>query len=599
MDKVFTIIPKSAPQLVVPGCGFEQWHDRNDVPMPTAASPKTPYDVYYRTTWNRFEGATPGSYNFEWLRARLNDAISKKQTFSMGIMSVYTGVDGNTGGVLVNGTWSAMPLYLVNQMLSENPKCFTAGGCWIPNLNSTYYQQRCLALNMAINNFIYTNSSPSGVPYKFAMGIFDVRLYGNWGENHSAYSENFTVSQYPSGTFPTGASLKKVIEAHTQGFPDNPLVAMISGFDAQWLNNTWNPPQYAYDLLTMKNNWGELGWRRDNWGAKDGYIDDYLKNNTRSYNGVVFKDLIMQKWKKAPVTGEPPAWNPDNYDDLLRQVTDYNPTSFGNGNWGVQPPIPSTIADRARAAYKECGFRFVVTKASANFADGKLNVTMNWQNQGRGNCWQNWDVWFELVGTSFKAKSKHVLKFFQPSTTSTAVTESFPVIGVANGTYSLRFVVKDPNGYRVNMPLYIEGADASMNYTIGNIEIGGATVPNVAPIANAGVDRMITLPINSVVLGGSGADTDGVITAYKWEKVSGSGDLENQNTANARVINLTEGQTILKFTVTDDDGATGSDNLVITVNGATPTPPKITSVAANIKDYLVKYDNGTSEVVPA
>ncbi len=81
---------------------------------------------------------------------------------------------------------------------------------------------------------------------------------------------------------------------------------------------------------------------------------------------------------------------------------------------------------------------------------------MNWQNIGIGNCWQDWDIVFELVGTNFKAVSKHKLKFYQPGE-PLAVTESFQLTGVVAGTYQLRFLVKDPNGYRVNMQLAIDG----------------------------------------------------------------------------------------------------------------------------------------------
>ena len=49
-----------------------------------------------------------------------------------------------------------------------------------------------------------------------------------------------------------------------------------------------------------------------------------------------------------------------------------------------------------------------------------------------------------------------------------------------------------------------------------------ALPPNVLPIANAGPDQSITLPVNSVTLNGSGSvDPDGNIIAYNWTKISG------------------------------------------------------------------------------
>ena len=44
---------------------------------------------------------------------------------------------------------------------------------------------------------------------------------------------------------------------------------------------------------------------------------------------------------------------------------------------------------------------------------------------------------------------------------------------------------------------------------------------NLAPVAKAGSDIEITLPANSVLLNGTGEDSDGFITTYSWLQVSG------------------------------------------------------------------------------
>ena len=51
---------------------------------------------------------------------------------------------------------------------------------------------------------------------------------------------------------------------------------------------------------------------------------------------------------------------------------------------------------------------------------------------------------------------------------------------------------------------------------------------NEAPVANAGADKLITLPVNSTTLTGTGTDADGTISSYAWVKISGptSGSLE-------------------------------------------------------------------------
>ena len=47
-------------------------------------------------------------------------------------------------------------------------------------------------------------------------------------------------------------------------------------------------------------------------------------------------------------------------------------------------------------------------------------------------------------------------------------------------------------------------------------------IENKVPKADAGPSKIITLPINSLTLTGSGTDTDGQVVAYLWSQVSGT-----------------------------------------------------------------------------
>ena len=93
---------------------------------------------------------------------------------------------------------------------------------------------------------------------------------------------------------------------------------------------------------------------------------------------------------------------------------------------------------------------------------------------------------------------------------------------------------------------------------------------NQPPVANAGSDITITLPANSVTLSGSGStDADGTIISYSWTKVSGTGStITNANAINAAVTGLQAGVYVYKLTVTDNTGATSSDNITVTVDTA-------------------------------
>ena len=81
----FSEIPFGNPDLVNPGRGAEQWHDRTDVDVPSEGAEAPAMDVYYRFVWTRLEGRTPGSYNWSYFDGLVNTAIQKKQKFSFGI----------------------------------------------------------------------------------------------------------------------------------------------------------------------------------------------------------------------------------------------------------------------------------------------------------------------------------------------------------------------------------------------------------------------------------------------------------------------------------------------------------------------------------
>lgn len=87
------------------------------------------------------------------------------------------------------------------------------------------------------------------------------------------------------------------------------------------------------------------------------------------------------------------------------------------------------------------------------------------------------------------------------------------------------------------------------------------------PTADAGENQVVTLPVSSVTLDGSGTDSDGTISSYAWVKISGTGGtISNANIAAPNVTGLTAGTYIYQLTVTDNDGLTGTDTVQITVN---------------------------------
>ena len=128
--------------------------------------------------------------------------------------------------------------------------------------------------------------------------------------------------------------------------------------------------------------------------------------------------------------------------------------------------------------------------------------------------------------------------------------------------------------------------------------VSGTTTPtNAAPVANAGSDLFITLPTNTVTLNGSNStDSDGNIATYKWTKVSGpaSGTLANSNAASTGVSGLLQGTYVFRLTTTDNDGATDTDDVTVTVGSSTTIPNKAPVANAGTSKSITLPTNSAS-----
>ena len=167
------------------------------------------------------------------------------------------------------------------------------------------------------------------------------------------------------------------------------------------------------------------------------------------------------------------------------------------------------------------------------------------------------------------------------STSSTTTLSSWQGMGFdVHGMNVNPKLMSPTSNFQLNTgsPAIDKGSNAvSLPYSgaapdLGAIEAGG--VGNVPPTANAGNDTSITLPANLVKLQGTGKDVDGTISTYAWTKVSGpaSGTLVSPGSSNTDASGLVAGTYVFRLTVTDNLGATGSDDIQVTVNAAAPPP---------------------------
>ncbi|MFZ3406268.1 glycosyl hydrolase family 18 protein [Vibrio chagasii] len=113
---------------------------------------------------------------------------------------------------------------------------------------------------------------------------------------------------------------------------------------------------------------------------------------------------------------------------------------------------------------------------------------------------------------------------------------------------------------------------------------GGTTEPvNKKPTASAGADQSVEGPASVSLDGSASKDSDGTIASYAWSQVSGTAvTLTNANAAVASfdVVEVTQQETLtFSLTVTDNEGATSTDTVVVTVNPKDTGPVNTAPVA--------------------
>ncbi len=132
------------------------------------------------------------------------------------------------------------------------------------------------------------------------------------------------------------------------------------------------------------------------------------------------------------------------------------------------------------------------------------------------------------------------------------------ITGIVPGTYVFRLTVTDN-----------KGATAFRDLTV--TVSGGGPVQNLNPVAIAGNDIRITVPVTTVILNGTSSyDPDGVISGFSWAKISGPSSYYINNAASGytTAINLSMGTYVFRLTVSDSKGGTSSDDITVFVTTA-------------------------------
>jgi len=139
------------------------------------------------------------------------------------------------------------------------------------------------------------------------------------------------------------------------------------------------------------------------------------------------------------------------------------------------------------------------------------------------------------------------------------------------------------------------------------VTIENTTVPNQYPIANAGIDATVNEGDTTILDGSSSYDSDGIIASAKWEQISGKiVQLKSMDSSLRQYFTSpqVDGDSVLEFklVVTDSEGATSQDTVVVTVKNIYDEGDTLTymSSAPWAGDYLpiVNIDLPTSTFSP-
>lgn len=115
---------------------------------------------------------------------------------------------------------------------------------------------------------------------------------------------------------------------------------------------------------------------------------------------------------------------------------------------------------------------------------------------------------------------------------------------------------------------------------------------NQVPIAKAGADQVLQMPLDSILLDGSASfDPGGKILEYKWTVISGPALYLFNNPHSVQTIfrNLVVGTYQVQLMVTDNKGATGSDTLQISVVPSTGNIPPV-AISGKDQSFILPAD---------
>lgn len=473
------------------GCGPEIWRggpSNGETRLVKTIVSVSDYAVnsMIRVKWSDYERAE-GEYLFDTMDEHFAYCIQYGQKLNIGCF-----VTSTNHGISIDDALCAYPVYVheaLQKSEDQDIKYTTSRGGitrWEPNFENDYFFERYDALLAAFAEYLDGSQTFEGrtIQRKKLVRYIEMRHFGFWGEG-----------AYPKALVPSNsACLIRFADAFAKHFPDIRLLVPTNGM-VYSPDNYDTIVDYHFHLLNAKNNVGPFGIFRDNWGWDENlsYVQKiYYEANKYEKDGVKLYALLRDRWKAAPLVGEPLQAVPKEgfrpYMHLLQQVKYLHPAVIRNCNvssgtkWYGNPTgynaydDPQAMAD-FHAMYAIIGFRYLFTEAAITWSDDELMVAVDWLNIGLTPTYDEWHVQYIIKDQAGKeiwsGRSSLDLRTLFPNENTppgvvsaddaTAHTDRFTDVPKAGRLY---LQIVDPCGVSPPMALSIKGRTEKGRYLL-------------------------------------------------------------------------------------------------------------------------------------
>ena len=481
-------IPVEAGAIQNAGCGTEIWRGGpsdgvKEIVKYAVRVSQHSANAMIRVGWDAYE-TRQGEYQFGKMDVHFRQCLTHGQKLDLACFVTSTAGTKQ----IIDDASCCYPAYVHEAMQASEQNdvvhalWLTGKKSWEPNFENAFFFERYDALLKAFAAYLEGTIAVEGrtVVRKQLVRCIEMRHFGYWGEG--AYMKPMVPT--------SSACLIRFADSFVRHFPDIRLVVPTNGM--RFSSAYDGLKDYHFHLLTVRNQKGLLGTFRDNWGDDEKrYQIIFYAANRYEKDGVRMYELLRDRWKFAPLVGEPGRWGPREdgfhpYWNLIDQVTYLHPAVIRNCNVSMGKSATSTsdysVLDDPQALttfhrmYALIGFRYLVTEARITRGDGWLETQLAWQNIGLTPTYDRWTVTYFLENEAgdeiWRGNSALDLRRVLPdeqaepgslAAAATKHTDRFEKVP-AGGRLWLQIV--DPDGISPPMALSIEGRSEKGAYLL-------------------------------------------------------------------------------------------------------------------------------------